>query len=135
MERSMKLKEFSKGILSGATLFLVIGCSVTPLRHGAERIIVTKSPAPKGCKFLGAVVGEQGGSFLGRFTSNKTLAQGSLNDMRNSALDMGANYVQLESESTGVTGGGSYSGYHSGQTDVTKTGNAYRCVPSEIGLE
>ncbi|MBI2711374.1 MAG: DUF4156 domain-containing protein [Bdellovibrio sp.] len=113
---------------------LFFGCAATALHPGAERIIVSKKDAPKGCKFMGAVVGEQGGSFTGAYTSNKALAQGSLNDMRNRALELGANYVQLETDRAGQTGSsGKYSG-HLGQTDVTMTGNAYHCPPEEIGL-
>lgn len=116
---------------------MIAGCAATALKPGAERIIVSKKEAPKGCKFLGAVVGEQGGSFTGAYTSNKALAEGSLNDMRNKAMDLGANYVQLETERAGVTGSGGgyrYGGGHMGQTDVTMTGNAYRCNPDDIGL-
>ncbi len=118
-------------IFLGCLVFFVSGCAATALMPGAERIIVTKTAAPKGCKFLGALIGEQGGSLLGFYTSNKNLAQGALNNLRNQALALGANYVELESEHAGSTGGRS----SMGQTDVTKTGNAYRCHPADIGLE
>lgn len=121
-------------VLSLSLVALLAGCAATALRPGAERIIVTKKEAPKSCKFLGAVMGEQGGSFAGAYTSNANLAQGALNNMRNNALELGANYVQLETDRAGQTGGGSRYGMHMGQTDVTMTGNAYRCNPEDIGL-
>lgn len=112
----------------------LLACAATALKPGAERIIVTRNRAPKGCKFLGAVVGEQGGSFTGGMTSNKNLAQGALNDMRNKAMELGANYVQLETDRAGVTGSGGYYSSHQQQTDVTNTGNAYKCKDADIGL-
>ncbi len=137
--RNFKKLKWMEMIALGVTLGALTGCAATTLKAGAEKIIVTKTPAPKGCKFLGAVVGEQGGSLSGGWTSNKNLAAGALNDMRNKALELGANYVQLETDRAGVTGSGS-GGAHgwsssSQQTDVTNTGNAYKCNPADIGLE
>ena len=137
------VKAISIGIFIGVSAVLFSGCAATQLKPGAERILVTKNPAPKGCKFVGAVIGEQGGSLTGSWTSNKNLALGALNDMRNKAADLGANYVQIETDRAGVTGSGHMSSgssglwgsSHSGQTDVTNTGNAYKCNPVDIGLE
>jgi hypothetical protein len=135
--------EFSKGVVAGGSLFFLMGCAATQLKPGAERIILSKNAAPKGCKFVAALVGNQGGSFAGGWTSNKNLAQGAMNDIRNQALEAGANYVQLETDRAGSTGSGSISGSggflygssHSAQTDVTMSGNAYKCNPTDIGLE
>lgn len=121
-------------VLSAICVTLLAACSATELQPGAERIIVSKKEAPKGCKFLGAVIGEQGGAIGGAWTSNKNLAEGALNDMRNKALGMGANFVQLETNQAGVTGSGSFYSHSQQQTDVTNTGNAYKCPPEEIGL-
>ena len=138
-----KRSVISNGLAAAFVLVLMSGCSAIQLKPGAERILVSRNPAPKGCKFVGAIIGEQGGSMAGGFTSNKNLALGALNDMRNNAMALGANYVQLESDRAGVTGSGSMSAgsgglfgsSHSGQTDVTQTGNAYKCNPADIGLE
>lgn len=118
---------------------LLLSCAAVPLEPGAEKIIVTRQKPPKDCKFLSAVIGQQGGMLSGQLTSNRNLAEGALNDLRNRALKLGANYVSLESETAGTTARGSY---HQGtgssmatQTDVTKTGNAYRCPPESIGVE
>ncbi len=122
----------------GSAMAVFVGCAAMPLTAGAEKVIVTRQPQPKSCKFLGAVIGQQGGAFSGPWTSNRNLAQGALNEIRNKALGLGGNYVTLESEHAGVTGSGSsYDGtgsYHTGQTDVTKTGNVYICPLEDIGL-
>lgn len=101
----------------------LVSCAATEINPGADKVLATKQPAPKGCKFLGTVVGEQGGSLTGYWTSNKKLAQGAINDLKNKAQAMGANYVALENTQAGNTGGR----YGGGQTDVTHMGNAYKC--------
>jgi hypothetical protein len=125
--------------LSIMSAFGLMGCSAIKLNPNAHRVIATRTPAPKGCKYVGSVVGSQGGAFTGGWTSNKNLAEGSMNDMKNKAANMGANYVQIEADRAGVTGsGGGASGLGAGsleQTDVTWNGNAYYCDPREIGLE
>ena len=59
-------------------------------------------------------------------------------------LGRGGRQVQLETDRAGLTGSGSihtagqYGGFwtsHSQKTDVTQTGNAYRCDPADIGLD
>ncbi len=121
-------------VLLLASALLLGACAATPLVPGAERVIVSPNPPPKSCRFKGMVIGEQGGSFTGGFTSNKRLAEGAMNDMRNKALEIGANYVQLQTTRAGQTGSGSLTHSSSQQTDVTNTGNAYQCPPKAIGL-
>src|SRR6185503_16082030 len=43
--------------VSVLALLLVVGCAATGLRPGAERVMVTHSPAPSECKFVGTLVG------------------------------------------------------------------------------
>ena len=133
-----------KKILSISTLTLILsGCASVPVEPGAARIISSPNPAPKSCKYLGQVVGNQGNFFTGGFTSNRNLEEGAMNDLRNKANRLGANYVQLVTSRAGVTGSTSgafdrQGGYISGgsqQTNVTNLGNAYRCPPKSIGLE
>jgi hypothetical protein len=118
-----------------SALSILVGCAATHVVPGAERVIVSKNPAPQGCKFMGTVVGEQGGAFTGRWTSNKNLAEGAMNDMKNKAFGLGANYVALENTNAGQTISGGVYGVSGAQTDVTHMGNAYRCNPSDIGLD
>jgi len=110
-----------------ALVGLSTGCAATSLNRGAERVMVTKATAPAGCVYLGSVVGEQGGSLSGAYTSNANLAEGAFNDMKNKAHAMGANYVVLENTQAGNTVSGSRSGVSGGQTDVTHIGNAFKC--------
>ncbi len=133
-----------KKLLSLSALTLVISsCASIPLDPQAARIIATPNPAPKGCKYLGQVVGNQGNFFTGSYTSNRNLEEGAMHDLKNKASQLGANYIQLITNRAGVTGsmGGSFDhhgGFISGsseQTNVTNLGNAYRCDPKAIGLE
>jgi len=105
----------------------IAGCAATALQPAAARVLVTRQPVPQGCEYLGTVIGEQGGSAVGGLTSNKNLAEGAMNDMKNKAHAMGANYVVLEDTRAGNTVSGTRGSLSGGQTDVTNIGNAYRC--------
>lgn len=138
-EKMKKSIRFLTGILMSV---LVVGCASIELNSNANRIISSPNPAPAKCKYLGQVTGNQGNFFTGGFTSNKNLEEGAMNDLRNKASALGANYIQLVTNRAGVTGStsGSFSngnGYVSGssqQTNVTNLGNAYLCPPASIGL-
>lgn len=128
--------------ISAITLIITSCASIPPDPHTA-RIIASPNPVPKGCKYLGQVVGNQGNFFTGGFTSNRNLEEGAMNDLKNKAVRLGANYIQLVTNRAGVTGsmsgsfdrnGGVMSG-GSQQTNVTNLGNAYLCPPKLIGLE
>lgn len=131
----MKTKtQFTVLAVAALTVFN-FGCAATSVKPEAARILVTRQAAPSDCQFVGTVIGEQGGALTGGWTSNKNLAMGAMNDMKNQAYELGANYVVLENSNAGNTmsfggGGGIFSG--SGQqTDVTHTGNAYLC-PDDV---
>ena len=117
-----------------ALMIALAGCSATDLDAGSARVIVSNKDVPQECVFKGAVVGEQGNFFTGSFTSNRNLAEGAMNDMKNQAYELGANYVQLETNQAGYTSSGSFYNQSGRQTDVTNTGNAYYCPPELIGL-
>jgi hypothetical protein len=114
-------------VSSLSSLALLGGCAATSLKPGAARVMVTRTSAPAGCVYVGSVVGEQGGSLTGAYTSNARLAEGAFNDMKNKAHAMGANYVVLEDTQAGSTVSGSKNGVSGGQTDVTHIGNAFKC--------
>jgi hypothetical protein len=109
------------------------GCAATALRPGAEKVLVTHTPAPADCRFAGTVIGDQGGSLTGPFTSNRNLAEGAVNDLKNQAHDMGANYVVLETTTAGNTISGGKHSISGQQTDVTHMGNAYVCASQTDG--
>lgn len=110
------------------------GCAAVELRPGAESIIVSRHNVPEGCQFRGMVQGEQGGALSGPLTSNANLAQGAMNDLRNKALDLGANYLVLEDSRAGQTISGDNNSISGQQTDVTHMANAYYCPPERVGL-
>lgn len=116
-----------QSLLALTLVSLVAGCGATALKPGARGVLVTRQGAPEGCKYLGSVVGEQGGSVAGGLTSNRNLAVGALNDMKNEAHALGANYVVLEDSKAGATITGTKAGVSGAQTDVTNLGNAYHC--------
>ena len=114
-------------------------CTAIQIEPGASRIIASPNPAPASCKYLGQVFGHQGNAFTGGFTSNRNLEVGAMNDLKNQASRLHANYIQIITSRAGVTG--SYSsnsnGYGSGsseQTNITNVGNAYLCPSESIGL-
>ena len=128
--------------IAGPAAWLVVGlsCAATPLNPGAERVVVGNQLPPAACKFVGTVVGQQGGvglqdaAWSGYWTSNRNLAQGALNEVRNEGQALGANYVLILSTTAG-TGAVNAAGASVPQTDVTHTASAYKCPPGEIGLE
>ena len=125
----------AKRSVSFLLLALLISCSAVQVKPGAERVIVSRTAAPQGCKFISTVTGSQGGALSGPFTSNRTMAEGAMNDLKNKAFDAGANYVVLETNQAGNTmSGGAGTGGGGEQTDVTNVGNAYKCPPELIGL-
>jgi uncharacterized protein YbjQ (UPF0145 family) len=109
-----------------ATALLIAGCSSISLDPQANRVIATTNVAPKGCKYVGQVVGNQGDFFTGAWTPNKNLEQGAMNDLKNQASKMGANYVHLITMRAGHT--------DLRETNVTNVGNAYSCPQSALDM-
>jgi hypothetical protein len=126
-------------IIAIAVSILATACSSIPLEPQAGRVIASPNPAPQSCKYRGQVVGNQGNFFTGAWTSNRNLEEGAMNNLRNQAGKLGANYVQIVTMRAGITGtiNGSNGnlGGSSEQTNVTNLGNAYFCPPKAIGLE
>lgn len=119
-------------ILGIVLLALLGACSAKELRPGAERVIVTRQTPPEDCRSLGNVVGEQGGSLTGGWTSNKNLMIGAMNDLKNQAREMGGNYVLLEESKAGNTQSGNWYSSSGRQTDVTNMGTVFHCPESEM---
>ncbi|MBF0314442.1 MAG: DUF4156 domain-containing protein [Oligoflexia bacterium] len=103
-------------------IFLFFSCSAINLKPTAKDVFISNDN-PKGCKHLGEVIGKQGDFFTGGWTSNDTLVKGAMNDLKNQAAEMGGNYIQLLSSSSGHTSGK----YGGSQTDVTLMGNVFKC--------
>ncbi len=100
-------------------LFLTLilcGCSSLPLNKEGNNVIVSTNPATNNCKYIGEVVGSSGKEPSGFWTSNKDLTISAMNDLRNNAGKLGANYVQMIS--VGIQE----------HYNVTNIGNAYHCI-------
>ena len=103
-------------------------CAAVPVDPSATKIRLTHTEPGKECEFLGDITGNQGDFFRGAFTSNENLETGARNDLKNKAHVLGGNVVYLLTSRAGQTG--SYdadSGGGSHQTNVTLSGNVYRC--------
>lgn len=88
--------------------------------------IINSEPG-KECTYLGDVIRNQGNFFTGGFTSNSNLEKGARNDLKNQAANMGGNVVSILMQRAWQTGS-LYDGSGSmEQTNVTLTGNVYRC--------
>lgn len=103
-------------------------CQAIKLNPAAEKVRLTHNEPGQGCEFLGDITGNQGDFFTGGFTSNADLETGARNDLKNKAYNMGGNIIYILTQRAGETS--SYDSEHGGgssQTNVTLTGNVYRC--------
>jgi hypothetical protein len=99
-------------------------CAPTALAPGAAaNVRITHNEPGKDCAFLGDVTGSQGNFLAGAITSNADLETGARNDLKNRAAALGGNVVYLLTQRAGQTGGKD----HQEQTNVTLSGNVYRC--------
>ncbi len=71
--------------------------------------------------------GQPGNFFTGGWTSNSNLETGARNDLKNKAYKMGDNTVVLLTQRAGQTGSSWHGSGSSKQTNVTLSGNVYRC--------
>ncbi|EAA7243131.1 DUF4156 domain-containing protein [Salmonella enterica] len=102
-------------------------CSANSLNYGAEQVRVMTSEPGKECRYLGDITGSQGNFFTGGWTSNSNLETGARNDLKNKAYKMGGNTVVLLTQRAGQTGSSWHGSGSSKQTNVTLSGNVYRC--------
>lgn len=113
-----------KKMCLAALAAILCGCTAIPLLPQAQNVKVSSNIAPRGCKYLGQVEGNQGNFLTGSWTSNQNLEEGAMHDLKNRAHKLGANYVHLIVNRAGNTG--SY-GSAIKPTKVTSIGNAYAC--------
>ncbi len=120
----MPHKVFNSALYIGAALATVNACAPIPTASpGASMVRVTQKEPGKSCTFLGDITGSQGDFLLGAITSNADLETGARNDLKNKAAAMGGNLVYLLTQRAGQTG----SKDSLSQTNVTLSGNVYRC--------
>jgi hypothetical protein len=111
-------------VTAGFIAVLIAGCAATQLKQGVNSVKLVNSEPGKECQFVGDVTGNQGDFFRGAFTSNENLETGARNDIKNKAAAMGGNLIVILTQRAGQTGGVNGGGH---QTNVTLTGNVYRC--------
>ena len=114
-------------VLLSFLILSLVGCAATPLVTGSHNIRVTNVEPGKECKFLGDVTGNQGDLLTGAWTSNKNLETGARNDLKNKAFALGGNLVVILTQRAGSTGSAWDGTGGSNQTNVTLSGNVYRC--------
>jgi hypothetical protein len=106
----------------GLVLLCLLACRTATLEKGAEEVTASRNPAPAGCTSLGYLTGKGGGTFGGAYISNESLIEYALNDLRNQAAELGANYLHHDPPQLGSGDGTT--------TTATMTGTAYRCSGS-----
>ncbi|HMR81202.1 MAG TPA: DUF4156 domain-containing protein [Polyangiaceae bacterium] len=117
----------------GALAFMIVAfaaCKRAELTEGGSTVVTGQGgpPAPS-CKPLGSVVGSGGGAFGGAYVSNESLMEYALNDLRNKAAKLGANYVTHGQPQLGVAGDQD----STSNTSATVVGSAYNC-PSDAAV-
>ncbi len=112
----------SRVAVISAIAWALAACSTASLSSGGANVAAARNPAPPECKPLGYVVGKGGGTFGGGLVSNEDLIEYAMNDIRNKAAELGANYLQHDPPTLGQGDGTT--------TTATITGTAYSC-PTE----
>ena len=103
-------------LLSG---LVVSGCNTPSLSPKGVRVVASRNPPERDCSSLKYVVGRGGGTFGGGWVANEDLVEYAMNDLRNQAGAIGANYIQTDPPMMGSGSGTT--------TTVTISGTAYRC--------
>lgn len=123
----MAIPYFSVATATAVALTMTACAPVGLVHPTASQVRVTNNEPGKACTFLGDVTGSQGNFLMGVITSNADLETGARNDIKNKASAMGGNVVYLITQRAGQTG----TKDHLEQTNVTLSGNVYRCPAGE----
>lgn len=117
-----------KTILAIILVTTLAACSSVAIQPEANNVRLTHNEPGKECTYLGDITGNQGDFFTGSFTSNADLETGARNDLKNKAMKIGGDTIYILTQRAGQTGhyddgfgGGSQ------QTNVTLSGNVYKC--------
>lgn len=122
LTNSLSVEQKLRSILIISAAVSILGCAAKPVLPAAQGIeIVTETPDRSKCKLLGEVTGSQGNWFTGDFTSNKNLAIGARNEIRNEAHMLGGNLVHIQ-DMKNTNAWGSL-----GTSNTTAIGKVYRC--------
>lgn len=117
------------GMTCSCAVLFALSCKTEQLSDKGANVITSRSAPvdsgwdPARCTSLGYIIGRGGGAFGGSWISNEDLIEYAMNDLRNQAADLGANYIQHDTPTMGVAGGDG----GTTTTTATVTGTAYRC--------
>ena len=99
----------------------LVGCAANTLTPEGNRVVILKEvPEQYRCTYKGEIAGSQGNWMTGYWTSNKNLAIGARNDLRNEAAKLGANVVVIAETLSGTVESNELK-------NVTHVGRAYLC--------
>jgi hypothetical protein len=111
-----------KTFFLGFIPLLLLACSTTPLKKEAKSIrIFFNAEEVKECEYLGEVIGSKGHWYSSWLISNRSLARGAMNDLKNSAQRIGADSIFIPTNLLLF------------KTSVTFIGQAYNCHRQRIG--
>ncbi len=105
----------------------LLACKTDDLEPQAANVAAGRDPPVAGCKPLGYLPGKGGGAPGGAYISNESLIEYALNDLRNQAAALGANYVHHDPPQLGSGDGTT--------TSVTMTGTAYKCDRPQVAAK
>ena len=108
-------------IIASAISALMTGCVANSVTEQGQKVVIVQSlPAQYQCTYKGEVVGSQGNWLTGGWTTNRNLALGARNDLRNEAAKLGANVVVI-AETINSTD------EQNSLENITHVGRAYIC--------
>lgn len=104
------------------SLLVLSGCTANSLNPSGQNVVILQSlPTQYNCVYKGEVAGSQGNWLTGGFTTNKNLAIGARNDLRNEASKLGANVIVISESISGTNEDNELK-------SVTHVGRAYHCT-------
>jgi hypothetical protein len=104
---------------------LSAGCATASLSRQGAKVAATRNPPGPDCTALKYLVGKGGGTFGGDMVPNEDLVEYAMNDLRNKAAKLGADYIQHDPPMMGA-------GPKGVTTTVTISGTAYRCAGASV---
>ena len=108
-------------IITLGAVGLLTGCMANSISPQGQRVVIVQSlPSQYQCAYKGEVAGSQGNWLTGGLTSNRNLALGARNELRNEAAKLGANVVVI-TETLSSTD------EDNALENVTHIGRAYLC--------
>lgn len=100
---------------------LLSGCMANSITQQGQQVVIVQSlPSQYQCTYKGEIVGSQGNWLTGSWTSNRNLALGARNDLRNEAAKLGANVVIITETINSTDDENSLE-------NITHVGRAYLC--------